>query len=77
MDEEQRANLLDSGQGYGTLSQSSSSFNPTLNTNLEENGTLSSFNNQSTSEEAREPLVQPNIDPSTMETPDHILNSYG
>lgn len=79
MDEERvGVGLLDAGQGYGTLSESSASFNPTLNTNLDENGTLNSFNNQPSSEEAREPLVQPSLEPTTMgETPDQILNSFG
>ncbi|KAI6182570.1 putative transporter [Aphelenchoides bicaudatus] len=79
MDEERPGivGLLDATTNdYGALSQSSSSFNPTLTTNLDENGTLNSFNNPLTTEEARQPLVQ--TSPSTMgESPDHILNSYG
>lgn len=64
---------------YGAFS-SSSSLNPTLNTILDENATLSSFrDHQSVSEEVRVPLVADQNSHSNImaETPDQILNSFG
>lgn len=74
MEEDEVNNARDSVD-YGALSQSTSSFNPTLNTYLDEN----SFRDPSTSEEATELLVPiQSHNTSTMgQTPDQILNSFG
>lgn len=77
MNEEQPGvdTLESSHVGYGTLAQDGSSCNPTANILLDENE-ASSFDRQSSFEEARTPFIVPDRE-NMSESPDHILNSYG